>query len=63
MEIRSKFITADQAIRKISKEFGANPTYVWDVAEEEFIIIKGCESIIDQEHIDNLKKIVKQGLV
>lgn len=62
MKIGSKFINASRAIRQIARECGANPVYVWDVAEEEYNIIKGCGCVMDQEQIDAVKKIVKQGL-
>ena len=42
MKIRSEFIKANRAIRQIAKECGANPVYVWDIAADEFNIIKGC---------------------
>lgn len=62
MKIRSEFISASRAIRQIAKECGANPIYVWDVAEEECNIIKGCGCAVDQEQIDTITEIVKQGL-
>lgn len=62
MKIRSSFIKADRAIRQIAKEHNANPIYVWDVAEEEFNIIKGCGCVIDQEQIDTISEIVRCGL-
>ncbi len=60
--MKSKFVNASRAIRHIAKECGANPIYVWDVAEEEFNIIKGCGCIMDQQQIDAVTEIVKQGL-
>ena len=62
MKIRSEFIKADRAIRQIAKEHNANPVYVWDVAMDEFNIIKGCGCVIDQNQIDILSEIVKYGL-
>ncbi len=62
MKIRSLTIKADRAIRQIAKENNANPIYVWDVAEEEFNIIKGCGCVMDQEQINTVSKIVKNGL-
>lgn len=62
MKIRSLTIKADRAIRQIAKENNANPIYVWDVAEEEFNIIKGCGCVMDQEQINIVSKIVKNGL-
>lgn len=62
MKIRTEFIKADRAIRQIAKECGANPIYVWDVAGDEFNIIKGCGCVMDQEQIDTVTEIVKQGL-
>lgn len=62
MKIRTEFIRADRAIRQIAKECGANPIYVWDVARDEFNIIKGCRCVMDQEQIDTVTEIVKQGL-
>lgn len=62
MKIRTEFIRADRAIRRIAKECGANPIYVWDVAGDEFNIIKGCGCVMDQEQIDTVTEIVKQGL-
>lgn len=63
MKIRSKLIKADRAIRQIAKECGANPIYVWDTAMERFNIIKGCGCVMDQDQIDTVTEIVKQGLV
>lgn len=62
MKIRGEFIPASRAIRKIVEETGANPVYVWDVAEEEFNIIKGCRCVMDQQQIDLISKIVRDGL-
>lgn len=62
MKIRSSFIKADRAIRQIAKENNANPVYVWDVAEEQFGIIKGCGCVIDQEQINTIATIVGIGL-
>ena len=62
MKIRSSFIKADRAIRQIARENNANPIYVWDVAEEQFNIIKGCGCIIDQEQINTISEIVRIGL-
>lgn len=62
MKIRSEFISASRAIRKIAKETGANPIYVWDIAEDEFGIIKGCGCVIDQHQIDSISEIVRDGL-
>lgn len=62
MKIRSSIIKADRAIRQIAKEHDANPVYVWDVAEEEFNIIKGCGCVIDQEQINAISEIVRLGL-
>lgn len=62
MKIRSSVINADRAIRQIAKEHNANPVYVWDVAREEFNIIKGCGCIIDQEQINAISEIVRLGL-
>lgn len=63
MKIRSKVIEASRAIRQIAKSINANPIYVWDVAEEEFGIIKGCGCVIDQEQIDTISEIVRSGLL
>lgn len=63
MKIRKEFIAASRAIRKIAKETGANPIYVWDVAEEEYNIIRGCNCVIDQKQIDTITEIVKNGLL
>lgn len=63
MKIRLKFIKADRAVRQIAKECGANPIYVWDVAEEKYNIIKGCRCVVDQEQINAITEIVKQGLL
>ena len=62
MKIRSQVIKADRAIRQIAKELGANPVYVWDVAGEEFNIIKGIGCVMDQEQIDAVTEIVRRGL-
>lgn len=62
MKIRSSCISASRAIRQIAKELGANPIYVWDTAEEEFNIIKGCGCVVNQEQIDIISDIVKDGL-
>ena len=62
MRIRSQYIKADKAIRQIAKENNANPIYVWDVAEEQFNIIKGCGCVIDQEQINAISEIVRLGL-
>lgn len=62
MKIRSRFIRADRAIRQIAKENDANPVYVWDVAEDEFNIIKGCGCVMDQKQIDTVSEIVRSGL-
>ena len=62
MKIRSSVIKADRAIRQIAKEHSANPVYVWDVAGEEFNIIKGLGCVIDQEQIDTISEIVRCGL-
>lgn len=62
MKIRKEFIQASRAIRQIAKETGANPVYVWDIAEEEFNIIKGCNCLINQHEIDEITKIVESGL-
>ncbi len=62
MRIRSQYIKADKAIRQIAKENNANPIYVWDVAEEQFNIIKGCGCVIDQEQINTISEIVRIGL-
>lgn len=62
MKIRSKFIDASRAIRQIAKETGANHIYVWDVAEEEFGIIKGLGCVMDQQQIDSICEIVRNGL-
>lgn len=63
MKIRTEFIRAARAIRQIAKETGANPIYVWDVAEEEYNIIRGCNCVIDQKQIDTITEIVKRGLL
>jgi transcription initiation factor TFIIIB Brf1 subunit/transcription initiation factor TFIIB len=62
MKIRSEFIKANRAIRQIAKECGANPVYVWDIAADEFNIIKGCGCVMDQKQIDAVAEIVKEGL-
>lgn len=62
MKIRSICIDASRAIRRIAEELGANPVYVWDVAEDEFNIIKGLGCVMDQEQIDVVYEIVKDGL-
>lgn len=62
MKIRSSVINADRAIRQIAKEHNANPVYVWDVAGEEFNIIKGCGCVIDQKQINTISEIVRLGL-
>lgn len=62
MKIRSEFIDASRAIRQIAKELGANPIYVWDVAEEQFGIIKGCGCVMDQGQIDEVFEIARNGL-
>ena len=62
MKIRSSVTKADRAIRQIAKENNANPIYVWDVAEEEFNIIKGCGCVIDQEQINAISEIVRLEL-
>jgi hypothetical protein len=63
MKIRKEFIQASRAIRQIAKETGTNPIYVWDVAEEKFNIIRGCNCVINQEEIDTIAAIVKKGLL
>lgn len=62
MKIRSQYIKADRAIRQIAKENNANPVYVWDVAGEEFNIIKGLGCVVSQEEIDVISDIVRRGL-
>lgn len=62
MKIRSEIISASKAIRNIANRLNANPIYVWDVAEEEFNIIKGCGCIIDQKQINTIATIVGIGL-
>lgn len=62
MKIRTNFVKADRAIRQIAKENNANPIYVWDIAEEEYNIIKGLGCVMDQEQIDTVSEIVKSGL-
>ena len=62
MKIKSRYIKADRAIRQIAKECGANPVYVWDVAEEQFNIIKGLGCVMNQEEINTVSEIVKCGL-
>lgn len=63
MKIRSEVIEASRAIRQIAKNLKANPIYVWNVAEEEFGIIKGCGCVMDQEQIDTVSEIVRSGLL
>lgn len=63
MKIRKEFIQASRAIRQIAKETGANPIYVWDVAEEKFNIIRSCNCMISQEEIDTITTIVKNALL
>ncbi len=62
MKIRSSVIKADRAIRQIAKEHNANPVYVWDVAEEEFNIIRGLGCVVDQRQINAISEIVRNGL-
>lgn len=63
MKIKKEFIQASRAIRQIAKETGANPVYVWDVAEEEFNIIRRCNCVMDQKQIDIITDAVKKGLI
>lgn len=62
MKIRSEYISAARAIRQIANRYGADPIYVWDVAEERFNIIKGCGCMMNQEEIDIVSEIVKNSL-
>ena len=62
MKIRSEFIKANRAIRQIAKECGANPVYVWDIAADEFNIIKGCGCVMDQKQGYVMTAITSQKL-
>lgn len=41
----------------------ANPIYVWEVAEEQFNIIKGCGCVVDQRQIEIFSEIVRVALL
>ncbi|MCM1200253.1 MAG: hypothetical protein NC548_31235 [Lachnospiraceae bacterium] len=62
MKIKSEYISASRAIRQIANKYGANPVYVWDVADEQFNIIKGLGCFMNQEEIDTISEIVEAGL-
>lgn len=62
MKIRSLYITASRAVATLSKKWGVNPIWVWDLFEEECNIIKGLGNLVSQDEINRVESIISQEL-
>lgn len=58
MKIRSLYIQASRAVSAISKKWGVNPVWVWDLFETECGVIKGLGNLVSQEEIDRVESYI-----
>lgn len=60
--MKKEYIKASQFVANMSKKYGANRCYVWDILGEEYNIIKGIGALMDATEAQEAERIIKTGI-
>ena len=56
------YIPASQVVSRLSKKYGVNKVWLWDLLEENYNIIKGVGCVMNLLEIEELEYIVKNEM-
>lgn len=56
------YIPASQVVSRLSKKYGVNKVWLWDLLEENYNIIKGVGCVMNLLEIEEMEYMVKNEM-